>query len=50
MKKQSGRRSFLKKISIGSISAGVLPATLLEQGEAKAASLKNGHGKVKTQK
>ena len=50
MKKQSGRRSFLKKISIGSISAGVLPATLLEQGEAKAASLKNGHGKVKTKK
>lgn len=50
MKKQSGRRSFLKKISIGGISAGVLPASLLEQGEAKASSLKNGHGKVKLQK
>ena len=35
MKNKSGRRSFLKKIGIGSVSATLLPATLLEH-EAKA--------------
>lgn len=30
MKKQPGRRTFLKNISIGSIGAGVLPGTLVE--------------------
>jgi uncharacterized protein (DUF608 family) len=38
MKKQTDRRSFLKKISIGGISATVLPSTLLQQGAAKAAA------------
>ena len=35
MKNKSGRRSFLKKIGVGSVSATLLPATLLEH-EAKA--------------
>lgn len=35
MKKHAGRRDFLKKISISSISAGVIPATLAEGAEVK---------------
>lgn len=31
MKKQSGRRSFLKKIGVGSVGAAILPATIMEQ-------------------
>ncbi|HET9485975.1 MAG TPA: GH116 family glycosyl-hydrolase, partial [Chryseosolibacter sp.] len=36
MKKSTGRRTFLKKISISSITAGVLPAALMESGQAEA--------------
>ena len=40
MKNQSGRRSFLKKLGAGSVSAAILPATLMENSahaETKAA-------------
>ena len=32
MKKQTGRRSFLKKIGVGSVSAAILPASILDTG------------------
>lgn len=45
MKTKSGRRSFLKKISVGSVSATILPATLLGN-EVKAET----HAPSKTKK
>lgn len=41
MRKNAGRRSFLKKIGISSITAGVLPATILEPTAAKANAKSN---------
>src|SRR5688500_14283150 len=38
MKKHAGRRTFLKKIGVGGISAGVLPAALLHPAETKASA------------
>jgi len=38
MKKQTGRRSFLKKIGVGSVSAVILPAAILEE-DANAKTL-----------
>ncbi len=46
MKKHTGRRTFLKKISIGGISASVLPPSLLEHDRASAA-LDNGKAKLR---
>lgn len=47
MKKQTGRRTFLKNISISGITAGVLPATLLEQEQAKANGSESALGNTK---
>lgn len=42
MKKQAGRRSFLKKVGVGGVSAAILPATILER-EATASTLPKGN-------
>ncbi|MEX2234639.1 MAG: GH116 family glycosyl hydrolase [Cyclobacteriaceae bacterium] len=50
MKKHSGRRNFLRKISISSISAGVLPAALLDAGNTGATGSQNAPLKTKRHK
>ncbi|MEO5602667.1 MAG: GH116 family glycosyl hydrolase [Cyclobacteriaceae bacterium] len=50
MKKQTDRRSFLKKIGIGSIGAGVMPSALMQHQDAKATTLNNRQSKAKSQK
>jgi uncharacterized protein (DUF608 family) len=46
MKKNTGRRSFLRKISVGSISAGVLPGMLLANGEVHAGIAEDRKGRA----
>jgi uncharacterized protein (DUF608 family) len=50
MKKNGGRRSFLKKISVGSISAGILPGVLIDNGVAGAQSAEKARKEANTQK
>src|SRR5688500_16881370 len=38
--KKAGRRSFLKKIGISSVSAGVLPISLAQRGESELSQVK----------
>ncbi|MEK6780623.1 MAG: GH116 family glycosyl hydrolase [Bacteroidota bacterium] len=45
MKEKSGRRSFLKKLSIGSVTATVVPSAFLDSSELQAASSKTGRTK-----
>lgn len=50
MKKHTGRRTFLKKIGISGIGAGVLPATLLQPAAAKASGSGHAASKMRQRK